>query len=81
MYTKSQFGIELEQEMKKKLGIVHLSRWAFGKYIELDRIKYEEGLDEIVMKIVVMEEGPEFEYTEEGLEKLVADLKMTERAS
>ena len=66
MYTKKQFGLELEQELIKKFDVIHISRWAFKKYLKLD-LESEKGVDDIIMTLVAMEEGPEFEYTKEEL--------------
>ena len=73
MYTKSQFGKELEEELELKYDIVTLSRWAFQKYT--DNREFEDGLSKEIMKIVAMEEGPEFEYTKEELHELALKLQ------
>jgi hypothetical protein len=45
---------------------LEISRWAYELY--LDRIrKFEPGLESVVVDLVLMEEGPEFEYTIEEL--------------
>lgn len=74
VYTKAQFGKELKQELTKDFDVVHLSRWAYRKYLEKTS-QLENGVDEVMMKIVAMEEGPEFEYTKEELIELANDLQ------
>lgn len=62
MYTKMDFGKDLEQKLKVTTDIVELSRWAHYMYLENCK-DFEDGLVEIVMQIVAMEEGPEFEFS------------------
>jgi hypothetical protein len=73
MYTKEEFGKELEQELTNEFNVIQLARWAFDKYLK--HIETEDDLNEIIMQIVVMEEGPEFEYTKEEFLKIAKDLQ------
>jgi len=73
MYTKAQFGHDLEEELKEKYEITHLSRWAFNKYTCNNEL--EKGLSEQIMKIVAMDEGAEFEYTKDELQKLAKEMQ------
>jgi hypothetical protein len=72
-YSKREFGQALLSEMAKGFDVVRLSRWAFAVRLEHER-EFEEGLDDIVMSIVAMEEGPEFEYSEVELRDLAQGL-------
>ena len=62
MYTKEDFGKGLEEKLKTTTDTVELSRWAHHTYLENCK-DFEDGLVEIVMQIVAMEEGPEFEFS------------------
>ena len=65
-YTKRNFGSDLLNEVNRGYDVVRLARWAMR--LRSDRIReFDEGVKDAVMDIVVMEEGPEFEMTEEQL--------------
>lgn len=72
-YSKRQFGIDLRNELAKGFDVVRLSRWAFGVRMERCR-DFENGLDDIVMSVVAMEEGREFEYSEAEFRELAEQL-------
>lgn len=73
MYTKKDFAQELRGELSKKYNIHHLSRWAHDKYLdhasELDQETYKA-----IMIVIAMENGPEFEMTEEEFKKFLDEL-------
>ena len=68
-YTKEQFGKALLKELDKGCDAIQIAKWAFKEHfnniqdIDLD-------LDKLMMKIIVMEEGPEFELSEKELKNL-----------
>jgi len=72
-YSKKQFGIELLKEIERNYDVVRLSRWAHSKFFENCR-DLEEGLREIMMQIIAMEEGPEFEIPRDELRSLAISL-------
>jgi len=72
-YSKQQFGKELLEELDKGFNITRIARWAFSVRLEHCR-EFETGLDDVVMSVVAMEEGPEFEYSESELRSMAVDL-------
>jgi hypothetical protein len=66
MYSKQQFACDLLEVLQRDPSTLGISRWAYELY--LDRIReFEPGLESVVMDLVLMEEGPGFEYTIEEL--------------
>ena len=72
-YSKHDFGFGLLSEIERGFDVVRLSRWAFSVQMDHGR-EFEEGLDDIVMSVVAMEEGPEFEYSQTELRDLARKL-------
>lgn len=68
-YSKKQFGYSLLNELSKGVNVRRIASWAFGIQFEYGN-NFEKGLDEIVMKVIMMEEGREFELTEAKLREL-----------
>ena len=73
-YTKKQFGNELEQQVKSHYDIKKLSHWAYGIYLKYCN-EFETGLYSIVMDIVTMAEGYEFQMSEDEILELVKKLE------
>jgi hypothetical protein len=66
MYSKQQFASDLLEVLQRDPSTLGISRWAYELY--LDRIReFEPGLESVIMDLVLMEEGPEFECTIEEL--------------
>jgi hypothetical protein len=65
-YQATDFGRDLLSELKRGYDVVRISRWAMAIYLKncscIDPLLKKE-----VMKVVSMEEGPEFEMAEEQL--------------
>jgi hypothetical protein len=72
-YTRQDFGRELLVELEKGYDVIRLSRWAMSVYMQQCR-RTEPELDELILSIVAMEEGPEFEYKEDELRELASKL-------
>ena len=70
-YTKKQFGSELKAKLLMRNSYIEISKWAFKIYTERG-LEFENGLDYFVLKLIAMEEGPEFVLSEEEL-KCLAD--------
>jgi len=68
-YTSEDFARELLVELQKGYDIVRLSRWAMTTYLKHSN-ETEPGLDREILKIVAMEEGPEFELSKDELVQL-----------
>lgn len=73
-YTSGDFARELLGELQKGYDIVRLSRWAMAIYQRYCG-ETEPELDDEIMKVVAMEEGPEFELSAEELVQLAQKLK------
>ena len=58
-YTKKQFGLGLKEKVTMESSCKDISQWAFQVYTDYG-LDFEEGLDLIVLKLIAMEEGPEF---------------------
>lgn len=73
-YTAQNFRNELETELHKGYDVVRIARAAFQAYHEhVGEIGPE--LKTKIFQIVAMEEGPEFEFTEEELWQFAELLK------
>jgi hypothetical protein len=68
-YTSMMLGDELERELKYGYDVVRIARMAFKIYHEHGRDLSSE-LDEMLLSLMAMEEGSEFEFSEEELWKL-----------
>lgn len=65
-YTERDFRGELEREVSKGYDVVRIARMAFGVYHEHVR-EIGPDLKQKIFQIVAMEEGPEFELSEQEL--------------
>jgi hypothetical protein len=72
-YSRQDFGRDLLSELDEGYDVVRLSRWAMSVYMQQCQ-KTEPELDKLIMSIVAMEEGPEFEYKEPELRELASQL-------
>ena len=72
-YTKRDFGIDLTEELDKGFDVVRLSRWAYATHLDHCH-ELEEGLTDVMMEVIAMQEGPEFEFNEEELRDLAEKL-------
>ncbi|NGX47000.1 MAG: hypothetical protein K1000chlam3_00369 [Chlamydiae bacterium] len=72
-YTKKQFGSELKAKLSRESDCSDISKWAFKIYTDYG-LEFESGLDYFVLKLVAMEEGPEFLLSKEELELLADEL-------
>jgi len=68
MYTKKDFGRELEQEIKKYFDTNRLSEWAHDKYLTHAKTLDKETYDAIMTIVFMSEEG--FEMPKENVLKL-----------
>jgi hypothetical protein len=73
-YSKQQFVRELKDQIDTGYNPVRIAQWAHNE-IYLKHSRYlEQGLQELLMQLIAMEEGPEFEISESELRKLADDL-------
>ena len=72
-YTKKEFGIELQAQLHKENDYNAISNWAFQIYINRG-LEFERDLDYFVLKLIAVQEGPEFILSKEELEILANEL-------
>ncbi len=72
-YSKQAFGQALKSQMLSGYDVVKLARWAHDLFLEHSS-HLEPGLQEILMQVMAMEEGPEFEFSEAELKELAEEL-------
>ena len=72
-YAAADFGNELYAELDRGYDSVRISRWAMATYMQHSGFT-DALLDIEIMRIVAMEEGPEFELTEEQLREIAQRL-------
>jgi hypothetical protein len=65
-YTKKEFGLGLKAQLLQRNDYSKISKWAFKIYID-EGLRFEDDLDYIVLKLIAMEEGPEFIFSKEDL--------------
>lgn len=72
-YKKSEFGKALIEELKRGFNVDKIAHWAFVQRAN-HIADLETGLDDAMMSVIVMGEGPEFHMTEKELRRLAAEL-------
>ncbi len=73
IYTKKRFGSELKAKIVTGSSPEEISKWAYKVYTD-HGIDLEDGLDCFVLKLVAMEEGPEFSLSRDELFLLAKEL-------
>lgn len=73
IYQVTDFGRELLVELNRGYDVVRISRWAMTTYMKYSG-STAPSLDGEIMKVVSMEEGPEFEMTEQQLREFAQRL-------
>ncbi len=73
MLTSKELGRVLHAELDNGYDVVRISRIAFQLYQEYG-VEIAPELDEKLLQLMAMEEGPEFEYSEEELRLLAKQL-------
>jgi hypothetical protein len=73
-YTKKDFGLRLKDQITTGYDVVRVARWAHQEFLDHCR-ELEAGLQPEMMRVIVMEEGPEFELTEHEIQSLADDLQ------
>lgn len=73
-YTSKEFGARLKEQVAVAYDVVKIARWAHHEFLahcnDLD-----PGLQSEMMKIIAMEEGPEFELTAQEIHSLADELQ------
>ena len=73
MYGKKEFGKELKLNLEKGLRSAELGHWVYGVYIR-NISEIDKELQEIMLFLNTMEDGPEFELSYEELDKIADEL-------
>jgi hypothetical protein len=72
MKTKEQIGTELKQKIFENVDVIDMSKWALDVYLT-GVAENNLELDEILSKLMMMDQGTEFELSRKELTK-IADL-------
>jgi len=73
-YTGKMLSADLRRELEQGYDVVRVSRRAHAVYQQYGR-ELSPQLDKVVLGLMAMEEGPEFEMTEEELRDLIERLQ------
>lgn len=71
MYTRQQFGKDLKEKVLIREDIVKIARWAYSIYLDKD---VDREFKSMLLVLNYMEEGAEFEFSYEELDKIADDL-------
>lgn len=77
-YTQKEFGLELKKRIKAKQDLAIIGRWAFGRYW-LYKMEIDHAFQNLLKNLSAMENGPEFEFSYEELNKIADKLIAGER--
>jgi len=72
MYTKVDFKQMISDVLKQGYCVKTISKAAYNAY--LSHLEVEAGLDEIMLEIVTMDEGPEFEMSEDEFLRFISEI-------
>jgi hypothetical protein len=76
IFTKRDLGKKLKEQIVSGRNANQIGKWAYSIFFENCR-ELEPELKEILEVLLLMENGPEFEYTEQEL-RLLAELLINE---
>lgn len=74
MYTKAQFGKDLKKKLLMNLEPSKIGRWVYLVYWEYINKNIDPELENLLLTLNTMEDGPEFEFSYEELHKIADDL-------
>ena len=77
-YTKRDFALGLKQQLTSGYDVVKVARWAHQEFLNHCR-ELETGVQAEMMKVIAMEEAPEFEMTEHEIQELADGLEESRR--
>ncbi len=73
MYTKKTFGEQLKYRVQQKQEFSDIGHWVYSVYLRnIDDIDLE--FRDILLTLNTMEDGPEFAFTYEELERIADNL-------
>jgi hypothetical protein len=73
MVTKQKFGQELKNRLIKKQSMQKLAVWLHSVYLSIEA-KEDSSFNDVVYALMMMDAGPEFEYSYEELNFIVDKL-------
>jgi len=73
-YSRKDFGARLKEQVAVGYDVVKLARWVHHEFLNHCN-ELEAGLQTEMMKLIAMEEGPEFELTEQEIRTLANELQ------
>lgn len=71
--TKNKMAIELRKRLSGEIDCEEIADWAFQMYIE-HGLEFDAELDSYFLKLIAMQEGPEFILSKEELETIADQL-------
>lgn len=74
--TRAELGRELSRELEEGYDPVRIAKWAYR--LHLDAREIDVGLEPEMLKLIAMEQGPEFEMSESELIELARTLQATQ---
>lgn len=74
--TRAELGRELARELDEGYEPVRIAKWAYRLY--LDSFEINVGVESELLKLIAMEQGPEFELSESELLELARALQATQ---
>lgn len=69
MYTRQQFGKELKAKINEEVDVYDIGRWSYSMYYE-HMFEIDDDFREFLITLNAMEDGPEFEFSYEELNKI-----------
>ena len=73
MDIKKNFGIELLERINKRVGTEEIGSWIFSVYIT-NMLKIDLEFRKLLLKLAIMEQGPEFSRSYEELVQIANKL-------
>lgn len=73
MYTRKNFGQELKSRLLQKHSVADIGHWSYSVYLENIHVIDLEFRD-ILLRLNTMEDGPEFAFTYDELNKIADEL-------
>ena len=74
MYTRIQFGKELKAKVLKRQDVSEIGHWAYSIYLKYIEEIDDPDFDNILLTLNTMEDGSEFAFSYEELNKIADDL-------
>jgi len=73
MYTRKNFGQELKSKVLQKHSVSDIGHWSYSVYLE-NICDIDLDFRDILLTLNTMEDGPEFAFTYDELNKISDDL-------